>query len=372
MTRGRQAPPRRDGAAQRAARARPDALGRGRPRAGRDDRAPPPGAKPRFTALDGVPGLRGVARLGEAMAVIPLVKTRAARGAAAVPAGERRRAPRRARPIGAGVLRRRARGSVGAEVGAAALVGPARRSSRCAAASSPPTTAPSTRRSARTSRRHRGPHQGARPLRLATSWRRCSPRTSPGVALLKSVDREADAAGQRRGRGRVARRRRRGVRAGPSATPDTARRAGAAASRPRAAARASARASRPPTQLEVGRAALDEILRAEGAVASGDAAAPRRRRLPPARRAHPRRATTPTQYFNLTKELLEREGRHPRVLMQVFQRSTRCSAGSTRRSRSCASAPGAARPTASGIAGWDELEVRALHEGDEIAPYEPS
>ncbi|MDQ3741704.1 MAG: hypothetical protein M3389_12265, partial [Actinomycetota bacterium] len=32
------------------------------------------GLKPRFTRLDGVPGLRGVARLGEAMAVIPLVK----------------------------------------------------------------------------------------------------------------------------------------------------------------------------------------------------------------------------------------------------------------------------------------------------------
>jgi uncharacterized protein YqhQ len=32
------------------------------------------GPKPRFTRLDGVPGLRGVARLGEAMAVIPLVK----------------------------------------------------------------------------------------------------------------------------------------------------------------------------------------------------------------------------------------------------------------------------------------------------------
>ena len=32
------------------------------------------GPKPKLTALDGVPGLRGVARLGEAMAVIPLVR----------------------------------------------------------------------------------------------------------------------------------------------------------------------------------------------------------------------------------------------------------------------------------------------------------
>src|SRR5919206_2282786 len=32
------------------------------------------GRKPRVHAADGIPGLRGVVRLGEAMAVIPLVK----------------------------------------------------------------------------------------------------------------------------------------------------------------------------------------------------------------------------------------------------------------------------------------------------------
>jgi hypothetical protein len=42
------------------------------------------GRKPRLRAADGVPGVRGVVRLGEAFAVIPLVK-RAAGGAAAVP-----------------------------------------------------------------------------------------------------------------------------------------------------------------------------------------------------------------------------------------------------------------------------------------------
>ena len=36
-------------------------------------------------------------------------------------------------------------------------------------------------------------------------------------------------------------------------------------------------------------------------------------RLPPPRRAHPRRATTPTRTSAYTKELLEREDRHPRV-----------------------------------------------------------
>src|SRR6188472_311355 len=32
------------------------------------------GAKPRLRAVDGIPGVRGVVRLGEAFAVIPLVK----------------------------------------------------------------------------------------------------------------------------------------------------------------------------------------------------------------------------------------------------------------------------------------------------------
>jgi uncharacterized protein YqhQ len=78
------------------------------------------GPKPRFTRLDGVPGLRGVARLGEAMAVIPLVKRRLPEAqlpfqqasVAAAAAGA---------TVGAAVVRRRARGSFGGEVGAAAL-----------------------------------------------------------------------------------------------------------------------------------------------------------------------------------------------------------------------------------------------------------
>ena len=78
------------------------------------------GPKPRFTSLDGVPGLRGVARLGEAMAVIPLVKRHLPEAqlpfqqasVAAAAAGA---------TVGAALVRRRARGSFGGEVGAAAL-----------------------------------------------------------------------------------------------------------------------------------------------------------------------------------------------------------------------------------------------------------
>ena len=50
--------------------------------------------------------------------------------------------------------------------------------------------------------------------------------------------------------------------------------------------------------------------------------------------------------------------------------TARCSAAWTRRSRCCASAAAAARPTARGCPAWDELEVHALHDGDEIEPWE--
>jgi uncharacterized protein YqhQ len=78
------------------------------------------GPKPRFTRLDAVPGLRGVARLSEAMAVIPLVKKHLPEAqlpfqqasVAAAAAGA---------TVGAALLRRRARGSIGGEAGAAVL-----------------------------------------------------------------------------------------------------------------------------------------------------------------------------------------------------------------------------------------------------------
>ena len=60
-------------------------------------------------------------------------------------------------------------------------------------------------------------------------------------------------------------------------------------------------------------------------------------------------------YFNHTRAALLRDGRHPRVVMQVFQRrDCLCSAGSTRRSpilKLCAD-------------DWDDLTVHALYDGD--------
>jgi nicotinate phosphoribosyltransferase len=75
------------------------------------------------------------------------------------------------------------------------------------------------------------------------------------------------------------------------------------------------------------------------------------------------------QYFNLTRELLEAEDRHPRVLMQVFQKEPSILGGideAVAIVRECSG-----RHVDGGWQnGWDELEVRALNEGDEIAPRE--
>jgi nicotinate phosphoribosyltransferase len=75
------------------------------------------------------------------------------------------------------------------------------------------------------------------------------------------------------------------------------------------------------------------------------------------------------QYFNLTKELLEEEDRHPHVTMQVFQRRQSLIGGideAVAILKLCSGREGAERWEP----GWDELEVRALYEGDEVAPWE--
>ena len=74
-------------------------------------------------------------------------------------------------------------------------------------------------------------------------------------------------------------------------------------------------------------------------------------------------------YFNFTKELLEAEEHHPRVTMQVFQRKHALLGGideavAVLKRCSGRDGPDGWKP------GWEELEVRALYEGDEIAPWE--
>src|SRR5918912_1409366 len=68
-------------------------------------------------------------------------------------------------------------------------------------------------------------------------------------------------------------------------------------------------------------------------------------------------------YFNFTKELLEEDGHHPHVLLQVFQKREE----SLAILRECS---GHRRDDGVWECGWDQLEVHALHEGDRIAPRE--
>ena len=75
-------------------------------------------------------------------------------------------------------------------------------------------------------------------------------------------------------------------------------------------------------------------------------------------------------YFNFTKELLEATGRRPRVLMQVFQKRHSVLGGIDEAIAILKLCSGR-QVDGEWQSGWDELTVNALHEGDEISPYEP-
>ena len=77
------------------------------------------------------------------------------------------------------------------------------------------------------------------------------------------------------------------------------------------------------------------------------------------------------QYFNLTKQLLEEDGHHPQVLMQVFQKREDSVLGGIDEAiailRECSG-----HRDEHGIwqGAWDDLEVHALFEGDHVSPRE--
>jgi nicotinate phosphoribosyltransferase len=74
-------------------------------------------------------------------------------------------------------------------------------------------------------------------------------------------------------------------------------------------------------------------------------------------------------YFNFTKQLLEERGRHPRVTMQVFQRHESVLGGVDEAVAVLKLCSG--RQTDAGWEpGWEQLDVQALYEGDEVAPWE--
>jgi nicotinate phosphoribosyltransferase len=67
---------------------------------------------------------------------------------------------------------------------------------------------------------------------------------------------------------------------------------------------------------------------------------------------------------------LEAEDRHPHVLMQVFQRTTSVLGGIDEAIAVLRECTGFHGPDGRWIDAWGDIEVRALHEGDAISPWE--
>jgi nicotinate phosphoribosyltransferase len=74
-------------------------------------------------------------------------------------------------------------------------------------------------------------------------------------------------------------------------------------------------------------------------------------------------------YFVLTKSLLEAEGHHPHVTMQVFQKEDSILGGIDEAIAVLKTCSGHS-DNGEWIPGWDQLQVHALHEGDRISPWE--
>ena len=75
-------------------------------------------------------------------------------------------------------------------------------------------------------------------------------------------------------------------------------------------------------------------------------------------------------YFNRVREILERDAYHPRVLMQVFNKKDAVLCGIDEAIAILRLCAGRARDDGSWEDGWPHLDVRALYDGDRIAPYE--
>ena len=75
-------------------------------------------------------------------------------------------------------------------------------------------------------------------------------------------------------------------------------------------------------------------------------------------------------YFVYTKEVLEDEGHHPHVTMQVFQKKESVLGGIDEAIAILKLCSGREAEEGGWINGWNELEVHALREGDQIAPRE--
>ena len=75
-------------------------------------------------------------------------------------------------------------------------------------------------------------------------------------------------------------------------------------------------------------------------------------------------------YFNRAREILEQDGYHPRVRMQVFQRNDSVLCGIDEALAILKLCSGRRLADGSWEDGWDALRVCALYDGDAIGPYE--
>jgi nicotinate phosphoribosyltransferase len=75
-------------------------------------------------------------------------------------------------------------------------------------------------------------------------------------------------------------------------------------------------------------------------------------------------------YFNRARDILRADGHRPRVRMQVFQRGRAVLCGIDEALAIVRLCSGLPERDGSWSDGWSELTVRALHDGDEIVPFE--
>ena len=75
-------------------------------------------------------------------------------------------------------------------------------------------------------------------------------------------------------------------------------------------------------------------------------------------------------YFNRAREILEADGYHPRVRMQVFQRNRAILCGIDEALAILKLCTGRSGPGGAWHDGWSELDVHALYDGDAVEPFE--
>ncbi len=75
-------------------------------------------------------------------------------------------------------------------------------------------------------------------------------------------------------------------------------------------------------------------------------------------------------YFNRAREILVRDGHRPNVRMQVFQRNRSVLCGIDEAIAILRLCSGAYADDGAWNDGWETLDIRALHDGDEIVPFE--